>query len=154
MNTTVPASADARSTPAGGRCLCGAVQYEVRGQLRDVVYCHCAMCRRSSGHIVAATACAKSELDVTSSDNLRWYQSSAIARRGFCGRCGSSLFWDPLDAGYMAIMAGTLDSPTGITSREHIFVGDAGDYYAICDGLPQSTAGGGAEDVACAGMDE
>jgi len=41
---------------ARGRCLCGAVRYELRGPLRPVVACHCNMCRRTSGHFAAATA--------------------------------------------------------------------------------------------------
>ena len=39
-------------------CLCKGVHYEVHGPLRPVVFCHCEMCRRTSGHFVAATACA------------------------------------------------------------------------------------------------
>lgn len=34
-------------------------------------------------------------------------------------------------------MAGTLDVPTGLVSREHIHTDVAGDYYSINDGLPQ-----------------
>ena len=33
-------------------------------------------------------------------------------------------------------MAGTLDVPTGLRSREHIHTADASDYYSIDDGLP------------------
>ena len=121
-----------------GRCLCGAVQYEVRGPLRPVVYCHCGMCRRTSGHFVAATACAREDLVLNSSASLQWYQSSAAARRGFCNQCGSNLFWEPLGEGRMSIMAGTLDAPTGLTAQGHIFVAEAGDYYQITDGLPRS----------------
>jgi hypothetical protein len=125
-----------------GRCLCGAVQYEVRGPLRPVVYCHCGMCRRTSGHFVAATACAREDLVLKSSSSLQWYQSSAAARRGFCNQCGSNLFWEPLGEGRMSIMAGTLDAPTGLTAQGHIFVAEAGDYYQITDGLPQSATWG------------
>jgi hypothetical protein len=100
------------------------------------------MCRRTSGHFVAATACAREDLVLKSADRLQWFQSSAAARRGFCGNCGSNLFWDPIGAARISIMAGTLDSPTGLTAQGHIFVADAGDYYHIADGLPQSAAWG------------
>ena len=32
---------------ATGRCLCGAVRYEVRGSLRDVLICHCEVSERA-----------------------------------------------------------------------------------------------------------
>jgi hypothetical protein len=121
-----------------GHCLCGAVQYEVRGPLRSVFYCHCSMCRRASGHFVAATACAREHLVCDAGDALQWYQSSAAARRGFCRNCGSNLFWDPIGEPRVSIMAGTLNLPTGLEARGHIFVAEAGDYYRIDDGLPQS----------------
>jgi len=95
------------------------------------------MCRRSSGHFVAATACAPNDLLLKSSESLRWYESSATARRGFCSCCGSQLFWALKDSTHLSIMAGALDSPTGLTAREHIFVAEAGDYYSILDDLPQ-----------------
>jgi hypothetical protein len=41
------------------------------------------------------------------------------------------------------IMAGTMDSPIGLETAAHIFVGDAGDYYDIPDdGLPRFSGGG------------
>lgn len=138
--TNLPGESSA--TTSRGRCLCGEVQYEVRGPLRSVVYCHCTMCRRLSGHFVAATACAREDLHLTVADGLRWYPSSPAARRGFCGSCGSNLFWEPLSEARIAIMAGTLDGPTGLTATGHIFVVDAGDYYHINDGLPQSPGWG------------
>ena len=127
----------ARTPLHRGRCLCGAVQYEVRGPLRPVIYCHCNMCRRATGHFVAATACAREDLKIHSSDALCWYQSSASARRGFCGACGSNLFWEPLGGDYISILAGSLEKPTGLVASEHIFTAEVGDYYSISDGLPQ-----------------
>ncbi len=32
-----------------GACLCGAVRYEINGQLRDAGNCHCSMCRKAHG---------------------------------------------------------------------------------------------------------
>lgn len=132
-----------RAIRATGGCLCGAVRYEVRGPLRPVIACHCSQCRRTSGHFVAATATAPENLVMVEDRGLRWYQSSSFARRGFCNTCGSSIFWE-ITAGEdkgdrISIMAGTLDSATGLETEMHIYVDDAGDYYKINDGLPQKT---------------
>jgi len=69
---------------------------------------------------------------------LRWYRSSDKVRRGFCGHCGSTLFWDPLQRDFLAIAMGAFDQPTGVMLKKHIFVEEKGDYYAIADGLPQN----------------
>ena len=124
-------------TTKGGGCECGAVRYEVTGTMRKVVYCHCTQCQRTSGFYVAATACATEDLHLLNDAGLRWYQSSEIADRGFCEVCGSSVFYRANHGKHISIMAGTLDAPTGLVSREHIHVDDAGDYYSIDDGLPQ-----------------
>jgi hypothetical protein len=95
------------------------------------------MCRRLNGHFAAATACAPGHLRLLSAQSLRWYPSSTIARRGFCGTCGSQLFWEPVHGGHISIWAGTLDTPTTLRPSMHIFVAEKGDYYEIEDGLPQ-----------------
>lgn len=127
----------AQTTNASGGCLCGAVRYDISGPMRRVVYCHCEQCRKTSGHYVAATAVDIDQLHIVEDSGLATYESSDIAARDFCNRCGSSLFWRPVHGNYVAVMAGTIDAPTGLTSREHIYVADASDYYEIGDGLPQ-----------------
>ena len=124
-------------TEVAGSCLCGAVRFSAQGPLRPVSYCHCSQCRKTSGHFVAATACAPSALTLLDETGLRWYRSSERARRGFCSICGSSLFWQPDHGRYVSIMAGSLDTPTGVDAVEHIFVRDASDYYVIGDDLPR-----------------
>jgi len=125
---------------ATGGCLCGAVRYEVRGQLRDVLICHCHECRRWHGHFSASTAARRADLVLLEARGLRWIdspESEAGARRGFCGECGSSLFWDPPRRATVSIAAGTLDAPTGLRVAGHWFTSAAGDYYEIpADGLP------------------
>ena len=129
---------------ASGGCLCGAVRYEVRGPLRDVVNCHCGQCRRTTGHHGAFAATAADDLTVTEDRGLKWYKSSDIARRAFCAECGSTLFWQPGHKRHTAIAAGSFDQPTGLRTTGNIFTEDAGDYYAIDSGLecwPGSMAG-------------
>ena len=119
-----------------GGCLCGAVRYEAGGPLRDVVLCHCAMCRRTHGHVGAYTAAPKAALRVTESRGLTWYRSSDAARRGFCGECGGTLFWDADDRPTMSIAAGTLDAPTALRTALQIHVDSAGDYYDVDTAIP------------------
>lgn len=123
---------------ATGRCQCGLVKYEIYGPLRAVVYCHCDMCRRLSGHFLAATACRHNDFKLTEQSGLKWYQSSKTARRGFCQKCGSNLFWEPESKTHISITTGTLDKPTGLSAATHICTESVGDYYRICDDLPQA----------------
>ncbi len=118
-----------------GCCLCGAISFETSGPLRPVVACHCVQCRKSSGHYVAATSVARSQIKINGSPV--WYHSSEDARRGFCGTCGSSLFWDGAGEN-ISIHAGAFDGETGLTLKGHIFCADKGDYYEIEGEFPQA----------------
>lgn len=120
-----------------GSCLCGAVTYEVQGDLRPSVACHCSQCRKTSGHYWSATQVDDEQLTLIRDEGLRWYRSSPQAERGFCQHCGASLFWRKDGEGRTSIGAGTLDLPTGMTTAKHIFVADKSDYYQIEPGPEQ-----------------
>lgn len=76
---------------------------------------------------------------------LKWYRASDEAKRGFCGECGSTLFWQADGADQIAIAAGSLHGDTGLVTAAHIFVADKGDYYRLDDDLPQYDRSGGDE---------
>ena len=67
---------------ARGGCLCGAVKYEVRGKLRDVINCHCSQCLRTHGHFSAYSAAKREDVHMIEDRGLKWFNSSADARRG------------------------------------------------------------------------
>lgn len=121
-----------------GRCACGAVRFTLTGPLRPVIACHCAECRRMSGHYAAATSVRRDGLAIDDTGALRWWASSHGHRRGFCGTCGALLFWDRDGAAGMSIFAGSLDAPTGLALKGHIYTAEKGDYYRIDDALPQA----------------
>ncbi|EPX77829.1 GFA family protein [Litoreibacter arenae] len=118
-----------------GSCLCGGVRFEADGAARDPAACHCSQCRKQSGHYWAAVQIDDDKLRVEG--EVKWYQSSPTARRGFCPTCGAFLFWksdaDP-DTG---VSLGAMDAPTGLTLVRHIFTADKGDYYQITDQVRQ-----------------
>lgn len=121
-----------------GSCLCGAVTFEVAGDLTHPTACHCTRCRKHHGHFEAGTEVDKSALTINGEDNVTWYRSSEKVRRGFCRVCGSSLFFDPVFRDWIGISMGAFDGPSGVRLERHIFVADKGDYYDIADGLPQN----------------
>lgn len=126
---------------ASGRCLCGAVAYEVQGQLRDILVCHCEECGRWGGYLGAFSAARFDDLVLLEDTALRWTDgplSDRHARRGFCGECGSSLFWQAADGERINIAVGTLDRPTGLRIAGHWYTHQAGDYDELPkDGLPR-----------------
>ena len=120
-----------------GHCLCGAIRFEVEGELPGPDACHCSLCRRWSGHVWASTDVPRDRVTITGEDKLNWYQSSEKVRRGFCSRCGSVLFFDPPARDWIGIAMGAFDQPTGTRLAIHIFTADKGDYYEVADGVPQ-----------------
>lgn len=117
-----------------GACLCGDVSFHGRG-LRDIVHCHCRQCLHGHGAVAAYTATKYENLSITSSGALRWYQSSNLARRGFCRRCAASLFWHRIDARQICIAASALDQGYKLRPARHIFVANIPTYDVITDRL-------------------
>lgn len=117
-----------------GTCLCGEVAFSVTPLPRTSA-CHCSQCRKQSGHHWASGMGMAEAFEIMG--EVTWYRATPKAKRGFCGTCGSFLFWKHDDEPEMSFSLGVLDGPTGMTLPKHIFVADKGDYYTLADGLPQ-----------------
>jgi hypothetical protein len=123
-------------TPITGSCLCGAVRYEIRGRASPITICHCSQCRKFHGAAGPYATCRREKIAIEGS-TLRWYRSSERVRRGFCGECGSSLFWDRQDRAFLEIAAGTIDTPIEARVNAHIYVGSRAGWEHLDDGLPR-----------------
>lgn len=126
-----------------GACLCGAVEYEAGPPVEDGIHaCHCSQCRRWSGHYWASLLVPRASFKVTQGeDRVVWFQSSPETQRGFCGSCGSVLFWRsdvvPEVKEIIAVSAASLKEPHDLKLTGHIFCASKGGYYEITDDLPQ-----------------
>ena len=89
--------------------------------------------------------------------DLVWHASSDWAERGFCRRCGTSLFWrltgEPSD---WIVNLHALGDDHGLTIDEHIWVDQKPSCYDFADATPRLTeaefmarlhAGGEQDDV-------
>jgi hypothetical protein len=87
----------------------------------------------------AASAALLEDLNFVEDRGLRWIaspDSAHDARRGFCGECGSGLFWHAPGRERISIAAGCLDAPTGISTMGQIWVDSVGDYYELDERIP------------------
>ena len=118
-----------------GQCLCEEIQYAVDGPLRDITNCHCTRCRRSTGHFMAATSAKREDIQIQG-DTLKWYEPVEGTEYGFCGNCGSTLFWRTTRyPRFMSIAAGTLTPPTGLKTTTAIFLDYGSDYHHYDESL-------------------
>lgn len=126
------------SDRVSGKCRCGKVKFSAPRDMHLSV-CHCSMCRSWTGSPVIS-ADIHGEVTFENDDTLKWYDSSDWAERGFCGECGTSLFYRLKGKGIVAIMAGSLDMPENVPLKEHIFIDEKPYYYDFKDDAPRVTA--------------
>ena len=114
-----------------GKCLCGSIVFKTSGNHRDVINCHCVQCLKTNGNYVAATKVLENDIKFLKKTTLRWYRSSKRAKRGFCSKCGASIFFKILNTNTISIFAGIFDKPTKLKTTMDIFVEEKSDYYRL-----------------------
>lgn len=108
-----------------GSCLCKQIQFSVvRFKPDQVGNCFCSMCRKFHGAAYATYGSVAVEdfSWVCGEGVLKIFTSSEKAERGFCGNCGSSIFYRlrKPDADY-EIALGVLDDEPGLTASTNIW---------------------------------
>ncbi len=112
-------------------CLCGGIQLRTHGYHRDVHNCHCIQCMKTHGHYAAYTNVQEQNVKFLIKRTLRWFRSSKRAKRGFCRKCGASLFFKVIGSNIIHIAAGMFNGPTKLKTKMNIFVKRKLDYYKL-----------------------
>lgn len=83
------------SPVAVGSCLCEAVTFSAALPALWVAHCHCTRCQRAHGApFVTWVGFPEQAVQIVSpGSDLRWYETAEGAGRGFCGHCGSPMFF-------------------------------------------------------------
>src|SRR5262245_31694701 len=119
-----------------GSCLCGAVKYEIRGEVQTAVYCHCSRCRKASGSAFAsyAVVATKDFVVVEGKDALKTFRTPAGVQRQFCSNCGSPIisFRESMPD-IVRVRMGSIDTPLAKGPETHIFVGSKAAWFEILD---------------------
>ncbi len=130
---------------ATGSCLCGAVRFEFGLPPKWVAHCHCTQCQRAHGAaFVTWVGVDEARWRVDDPQHaLAWYASSAKARRGFCLRCGSSLFFRSSRwPGEVHVARANVATPLAELPRAHAFYETHVDWFAVRDELPKKASDG------------
>lgn len=108
-----------------GGCQCGAIRYEVSGDLGKIFVCHCTDCQaQSSSAFGISVGVRLADLTVTkgSPQVFRWAGGGAAKRGAFCPACGTRLWHlSGDDDQEPSIKGGTLDTPVDLTNAIHIW---------------------------------
>ena len=141
-------AAGEKITKASGGCLCGAVTFQASQVEPHVHACHCSMCRRWTGGPMQAAAVG--ELQFTSGqDAVKSYASSEWAERGFCGECGTTLFYKLSEPGMFMLATGSFDNPELFALGGEIYVDEKPSGCNFAGDHPRLT---GAEFMASMGL--
>lgn len=125
--------------PMGGGCLCGAVRYEVSRPPLEVYYCHCRVCQRASGNVVTIWAQFAAVSFRITCGEVKFYRSSDVARRGFCGNCGTHLVVTGFEADEpVAVAVGSLNHPEDLRPEGHFGVESKVPWFNVLDDLPHT----------------
>jgi len=119
-------------------CLCGGIQLKTKGPLRHVSNCHCHQCMKTHGNYAAYTSSLEKDIKFIKKRTLKWFRSSKKAKRGFCNKCGASIFFKFIKNDTISISAGLFKNPTGLKEKINIFVKNKLDYYKLNSNLPKN----------------
>lgn len=120
-----------------GKCLCGGVSISAP-RITDISVCHCSMCRRWGGGPFLALH-AGSDIAFSGELGPSRFRSSDWAERGFCPRCGTSLFYHLLQGDVYILSAGLFQNESGFQVVNQIFIDEKPEYYALANKTPELT---------------
>ena len=118
-------------------CLCGSIKLKTKGKLRHIINCHCFQCMKTHGNYGSYTAILEKNIKFLSKNNLKWFFSSKNAKRGFCSKCGASIFYKKLNSENISISAGMFQNPTKLKTQLNIFTKGKLDYYKLDSRIPK-----------------
>ncbi|MGC1497729.1 MAG: GFA family protein [Sulfitobacter sp.] len=110
-----------------GRCLCGAVSFEVANAFEKMFICSCDQCRQITGSAFASNLFVdiKGFDWLGGADNINIYQvPGRDISKSFCRNCGAGVPWKNGDGTKMVVPAGSLNAAVNVAERIRIFASE------------------------------
>ena len=123
-----------------GSCLCGSIKFSITDKIKNIIYCHCSLCRKAQGSAFATNGNIEKKhfKFLSGQDNLTTYQASETQTKLFCKTCGSPIMSkNTLVPDMVRVRLGTIESDINEHPEAHIFVASKANWEEISDNLPQ-----------------
>ena len=125
-------------TPVETSCLCGAVKITASEINPRFTVCHCDSCRTWGGAPYFAVQCGTA-VAMTGEENVTTYDSSTWARRGFCAKCGTHLFYQVKETGDYNMPVGLFPALEGLEMDMQYFSDQRPGYYCFSNNTKEMT---------------
>jgi hypothetical protein len=123
-----------------GGCLCGDIRFRANKDPECVGHCHCRICRKQTGTAFTTGVGFEADAFKWTKGKPTYFLDSVGVARGFCGRCGSSMTWEPSGGG-ITVFAGSLDRAEDVQPTSHVYTSSKLPWLKIDDGLKQHSEG-------------
>lgn len=120
-------------------CLCGAVKITVEEVNPKFTVCHCQTCRTWGGAPYFAIKCG-TEIKIEGKNNIKTFESSSWASRGFCSECGTHLFYKLKATGEYNMSVGMFPNLKGLEMDMQYFSDMRPSYYCFSDKTKEMTS--------------
>jgi len=121
-----------------GNCLCGAVTLQVQHQAPTLNACHCSICRKWTGGPFMTLECHQAPR-IEGEEHVRTYTSSDWAERGFCGQCGTHLFYRLREGEFYALPVGLFEEGGQWPFELQVFIDEKPTNYAFANATREMT---------------
>ncbi|ABC31038.1 uncharacterized conserved protein [Hahella chejuensis KCTC 2396] len=121
-----------------GSCLCGAVKFQIEGEIKALTYCHCRMCQKAHGFAFGAYLVTGKDSFVMLGgvENVRIHRSSSNVSRTFCADCGSNLQFIRDGRDDIGVAAGVLDDDPGLQASKQIYCDSKAAWHPLQEDVP------------------
>ncbi|WP_171098318.1 GFA family protein [Ruegeria sp. HKCCD7255] len=120
-----------------GRCLCGAVRYEVEPPVMSCVTCHCDSCRRQCAAPMTTYFAVRDGKWRWTGEAPKLFRSSPGVERSFCPTCGTPIsFRSTAMSDVLHLYVATLLDPEALRPTLHVAFEEKLNWLELNDGLP------------------
>lgn len=126
-----------------GSCLCGEVTYKLNSEIRNVVNCHCNLCRSHSGAAFSTyVALPYFSFEITKGQNRISSFEIEDAKKHFCSVCGTPIFnLNEKYPGACMVYLGTLAKPQNTISKINVWCDSKLEWVDSLSSVPSAGQG-------------